>query len=59
MTRSSFKSNKRQKELAKKEKKELKRQRKIDKKAEKEEAQHNGHDQVLVDNSAAIILPEE
>jgi len=36
MARSSFKSNKRQKELAKKEKKELKRQRKIEKKAEKE-----------------------
>ena len=37
MARSSFKSNKRQKELAKKEKKELKRQRKIEKKTEKEE----------------------
>ena len=36
MARSSYKSNKRQKELAKKEKKELKQQRKIEKKAEKE-----------------------
>ena len=41
MARSSFKSNKRQKELAKKEKKEIKRQRKIDKKAEKEEISIN------------------
>jgi len=37
MARYSFQSNKRQKELAKKEKKELKRQRKIEKKTEKEE----------------------
>lgn len=41
MARSSYKSNKRQKELAKKEKKELKRQRKIEKQAEKEEVSIN------------------
>ncbi|MCF8111483.1 MAG: hypothetical protein K9J85_08340 [Desulfobacteraceae bacterium] len=49
MARSSFKSNKRQKELAKKEKKELKRQRKIEKKAGKEEIPINSDQEGLED----------
>jgi len=49
MARSSYKSNKRQKELAKKEKKEVKRQRKIEKKTEKEVSSINSGQESLED----------
>ncbi|MEJ2157039.1 MAG: hypothetical protein P8X96_17025 [Desulfobacteraceae bacterium] len=42
MSRSLYKSNKRQKELDRKKKQELKRQRKIDKKADEAESQLAG-----------------
>ena len=53
MARSSYKSNKRHKELARKEKQELKRQRKIDKKADKDESQPDNPQEITEGGDSA------
>lgn len=55
MARSHYKSNKRQKELAKKEKKEIKRQRKIDRKIEEEAGQAAENPDVAVDTPESEV----